>query len=179
MSEIKKSRFRECAMRDGTFLAIMWIMTFTTSIFMFKHIDNIYGLIASALTTALTILSPIFVYRLARTYRDKECNGEITFSNAWLYIFIIYLCAIVLSSIAQYIFYAYIDPHLFLSVIPEIERQATAGNIDAKSIEVLTGSFEMLGNMKAKDLVISQFSGHISRDILITSILALIIKKTL
>ena len=177
MQESKISKMRECAMRDGTYLGPLWILTFSTSILMFKSMSNSYGLIAWAVTIALMLLSPVLVYKFARSYRDKECNGTIPYSVAWLYMLIVYACAILLSSIAQYIFYAYIDPHLFATTMAQMESFAAANNIDAESIRVLSEALEELSRMSAGEIVISQIGGHLSRDILISAILALAIKK--
>ena len=164
-------------MRDGTYLGALWIATFSVSIIMFKSMSNSIGLIAWALTVALMLLSPVLVYKFTVNYRNKKCNGTISYSEAWLYMFIMYACAIVLSSIAQYIFYAYIDPRLFATAIAELEEFAALTEIDAEGMRVLTEAMGELNMMSAGDIVMSQIGGHMSRDIIITSILALAIKK--
>ena len=177
MQENKAKKSREHAMRDGTYLAALWILTFTTSIIMFKTMSNIFGLVAWALTMALTILSPVIVYKFTVNYRNKECGGKILYSEAWLYMLTMYACAMILSSIAQYIFYAYIDPYMFATAISELNKFATINNIDAEGTRILTEAMEELNSMSAGEIVMSQFAGHTSRDILITSLLALAIKK--
>ena len=164
-------------MRDGTCLAALWIATFTVSIAMFKFMSSSIGLIAWVLTVALMLLSPILVYKFTVNYRNKECNGTILYSEAWLYMLIMYGCAIVLSAIAQYIFYAYIDPHMFATAIAELEGLADLTEIDPEGIRVLTEGMEKLNSTNAGDIVMSLVGGHMSRDILITSILAFAIKK--
>ena len=176
MTESKENSNRESAMRDGTVLALLWIVTFTLSTVMLKSVNNDYGIVASLGTMALTMMSPFVVYKLSLKHRNNERNGTMTYSEAWLYIFIMYLCAIILSSIAQYIFYAYIDPDIFAGVIPEFENLATNG-LDAESIKIFTGTFEMLDKMSAGEIVLSQMSGHITRTIILTSLIALAIKK--
>ena len=177
MQENKASKSRESAMRDGTYLSALWIATFSASIAMFKFMSSSIGLITWALTVALALLSPVFVYKFTVNHRDKECNGRIAYSEAWIYMFIMYACAIVLSSIAQYIFYSYIDPHLFATVIAELEEFSALTGIDPEGTRILTEALRELDKMGAGDIVMSQIGGHISRDILIISVLAFAIKK--
>ena len=177
MTESKENSYRESAMRDGTVLALLWIVTFTLSTVMLKSVNNDYSIVASLGTMALTMMSPFVVYKLSLKHRNNERNGTMTYSEAWLYIFTMYLCAIILSSIAQYIFYAYIDPDIFAGVIPEFEKLAITNGLDAGSIKIFTGTFEMLDKMSAGEIVLSQMSGHITRTIVLTSLIALAIKK--
>ena len=170
--------YRESAMRDGTILGLLWIATFAMSVIMFKSIDNGYGLVASFATGILSIMSPCVAYRLAARYRNNVHGGTMTYGEAWLYIFIMYLCAIVLASLAQYAFYAFIDPHMFGNIIPVFRNFAAANGLDSKSIEVFTKMFETMENTDTADIIISQLSGHISRDIIITTFLAVAIRRT-
>lgn len=178
MSGNSSAKYRESAMRDGTILGLLWIATFAVSVVMFKSIDNGYGLVASFATAVLSMMSPCMVYRLATRHRNNECGGTMTYGEAWLYVFIMYLCAIVLASLAQYIFYAFIDPHMFGDIIPVFVSFAKANNLPAESIELFVKMFETLENTGAADKVISQLSGHISRDIIITTFLAVAIRRT-
>lgn len=178
MQENRAGRFRECAMRDGTYLGLLWIVTFATSILMFKSMDSSYGLIIWPFALSLMMLSPVLVYKSAKRYRDKECQGTVPYSEAWLYMLLMYACAIVLSSIAQYIFYAYIDPYMFATAAAEIENLAATGIIDSESANILSGMLEEMERMSAGEIVFSQIGGHVSRDIMITSLLALSIRKT-
>ncbi len=178
MPENNVKGYRESAMRDGTVLGLLWIVTFAMSVVMFKSIGNGYGLAASFATAVLSMMSPCVAYRLAVKHRNAERNGAISFGEAWLYIFIMYLCAIVLASIAQYIFYAFIDPHMFGNMIPVFQELAAASGLPSGTTEVFTKMFETMENTSTADIIMSQLSGHIMRDTLISAILAAAIRKT-
>lgn len=177
MSDITKKYSIENALRDGTILGMLWIVTFSVSIAMLKSIGNGDALITSLATTALTCFSPILAYKLAVKHRNSECNGTISYVEAWVHIFVMYSCAILLSSIAQFIFYAYIDPHLFSGLIPEFEKFAAANGMEAGNISIFTQTFENMERMSTGSIILSQASGHFTRDIILTSILAIAVKK--
>ena len=62
MTESKENSYRESAMRDGTVLALLWIVTFTLSTVMLKSVNNDYSIVTSMSTMALTMMSPFVVY---------------------------------------------------------------------------------------------------------------------
>lgn len=164
-------------MRDGTILGMLWIVTFSVSIVMLKSIGNGGGFILSLAVTILTFSSPILAYKLAVKHRNSERNGAMGYGEAWIHIFVMYLCAILLSSIIQFIFYAYIDPHIFGNLIPAFAKLAAESGMSADDIGIFTQLFAEMEKMSAGEIVMSQLGGHVTRSIILTTFLAIAVKK--
>ena len=88
---------------------------------------NVFAIYIKALTTPqmspvfliLMIASPIYAGYLGIQYRKKECNNRLNFINSWALMIIIHLCAAVLSAIACYVYFQYMDNGLALSAFKE------------------------------------------------------------
>ena len=167
----------ESAMRDGTILGCLWTATFALSVAMLKMIVNGQGMLLSFAVLVMTCMSPFVAYKLAAKHRDNERDGSITFGEAWKYIAIMYLCAIVLSAIAQYIYYAFIDPNMFSDISTQFATFAGSNGMDKASIKVFTDAFDEMDRTGTGDMLMSTMTGHISRDLIIAAILALIVKR--
>ena len=96
----KRKMTAESAMRDGTILGCLWIVTFALSIVMLNMLVKGQGMILTLAVLAMTLMSPFVAYKLAAKHRDNERDGAMTFGEAWTYIAVMYLCAILLSAIA-------------------------------------------------------------------------------
>jgi Protein of unknown function (DUF4199) len=74
----------------------------------------------SSLTLAsnLVFILIIFViFYTTKRYRDKECNGFITFSKSHSYIVYSFFFGSLISTIVKYMYFMYIDPTLLSEVI--------------------------------------------------------------
>ncbi|MBE6295988.1 MAG: DUF4199 domain-containing protein [Bacteroidales bacterium] len=173
----KRKITAESAMRDGTILGCLWTVTFALSIVMLKMLVNGQGLLMSFAVLAMTLMSPFVAYKLAAKHRDNERDGAMTFGEAWTYIAIMYLCAILLSAIAQYVYYAYIDPSSFSDLSAQFAAFAVSNGMDETSIRMFTDAFDKMGQQSTGEMLLSIITGHLSRDLIIATILALIVKK--
>ena len=167
----------ESAMRDGTILGCLWTATFAVSVAMLKSLVNGQGLILSFAVLAMTLMSPYLTYKLATKHRDSERGSVISYSEAWMHIIIMYICAILLSSIVQYVFYAYIDPNMFGNLSATLLTFAQNNNIDEQNTKVLADFFNTMNNIGTGEMILSLMTGHITRDIFIATILAITVKK--
>lgn len=173
----KRKITAESAMRDGTILGCLWTATFALSIVMLKMLVNGQGLLMSFAVLAMTLMSPFVAYKLAAKHRDNERDGAMTFGEAWTYIAIMYLCAILLSAIAQYVYYAFIDPSSFSDLSAQFAAFAVSNGMDETSIRMFTDAFDKMGQQSTGEMLLSTITGHLSRDLIIAAILALIVKK--
>jgi len=173
----KRKITAESAMRDGTILGCLWTVTFALSIVMLKMLVNGQGLLMSFAVLAMTLMSPFVAYKLAAKHRDNERDGAMTVGEAWTYIAIMYLCAILLSAIAQYVYYAYIDPSSFSDLSAQFAAFAVSNGMDETSIRMFTDAFDKMGQQSTGEMLLSIITGHLSRDLIIATILALIVKK--
>lgn len=99
----KKPTLHEVAMRSGTAMGIFWI---------FNFIVFLLGLRIPFLTllfVGLSLTVPLIIYRLAKAYRKVHCENSITFGQAFLFINSVVFFATMLTAVAHYIYFRYID----------------------------------------------------------------------
>ena len=175
----KPKSYRECAMRDGTLLGSLWIVTFTMFTIMIKNMFANTGITAvtATATVILMTMSPIMAYKMAKRHTLEERDGRISFSEAWLYIMTMYMCAIVLSAIAEYIYFAFADTYLFHDFLSEFRAVAMQAQISEEESQEIQKAIELLGSMSAVDIVLSTINSHLFRVTVITTILAFMLKR--
>ena len=167
----------ESAMRDGTILGCLWTVTFVLFTIMMQMLVKGEGLLLPFVVLATTLMSPFVAYKLTAKHRDGERGGTITFSQAWTHIIIMYLCAILLSAIVQYIYYTFIDPNSFANLAEAFTVFASSNGLDSTSTGMLTEMFNELARTSTGEMILSIMTGHTSRSVIMAAILALIVKR--
>ena len=115
---------RRYAMLLGTYMGVFWILKFalvplglTTSFLMMLFLG-------------LTICVPFMGYRYVRLYRDRVCGGSIGFGRAWLFTTLMYIFAALLTAMAHYAYFAWLDHGYFLDTVETIWDQAATTGLD-------------------------------------------------
>ena len=162
----------ERAMYYGTLFGFIMIVT---------NILYILGLkspLCSTLFLGHTIASPFIAGRFAKRYRKQELDDSITLSQAWLFLIIMYTCSAILTAVAQFIYFQYIDNGYFMEFI--LEQFATIINSDDFDT-VLKNQFietaELLKKLSTRDIVLQLFSTNIMFSPIITLIIAIFVRK--
>ena len=142
----KRKNFQEAAMRYGTVMGIFWTLKFV----LFP-----LGMQSPLLLMAfflLTLIVPIVGFFLVRQYRDRECEGVLTFSRAFLFTSFMYLFAALFVTIAHYIYFRYMDNGLIISTYQDMLNQMSGiATADMKaSIEQFQLALD-IGNLHSID----------------------------
>ncbi len=98
-----KPTLQECAMRYGTGMGLLWA---------FKFVLFPLGLripFLQLLFFILTLGVPVVGYIFAKNFRDRQCDGSIPFSRAFLFTTFMYMFASLLVAVVHYIYFRYID----------------------------------------------------------------------
>ena len=97
-------------MLSGTYMGIFWILKFilvptgmTTPLLLFLFL-------------CLTLCTPFLGYYYTKIYRNHACNGSITFLHAWAFNIFMFICASLLTSVAHYVYFEFIDQGYLLGV---------------------------------------------------------------
>lgn len=98
-----RSYLQKYAMHFGTYMGAYWILKFI----LFPLGLTIPFLLF--LFFGLTLGVPFMGYYYARTYRNKVCGGTIRFLQAWVFIVFMYMFAALLTAVAHYIYFRFID----------------------------------------------------------------------
>ncbi|AVM51910.1 uncharacterized protein DUF4199 [Bacteroides zoogleoformans] len=98
-----KGHMQRYAMLFGTYIGVYWIL---------KFILFPIGLTVpflALLFMGLTICVPFMGYYYVRMYRNMACRGSISFLHAWVFTVFMYMFAALLTAVAHYIYFRFID----------------------------------------------------------------------
>lgn len=88
---------------DGALLSILWIGSF--AFYVIGITNPVYAMAA----LLLMVMTPFYVGRRLRRFRDEDRQGVISFSRGWAYSILVFFYAAILLALAQYIYFAYMD----------------------------------------------------------------------
>lgn len=125
-----RGHIHKYAMHFGTYMGIFWILKFI----LFPLGIEIPFL--QLLFLALTIAVPFLGYYYARMFREKICGGSITFFQSWFFTLLMYIFASLLTAVAHYIYFRFLDHRYLYDTYSKIVQEA-------KALKV-TGTEEML-----------------------------------
>lgn len=145
------------AMSYGTYMGIFWILKFTLVPPMFS-----YPLI-SLLFVILTLAVPFIGYYFARNYRNKHCPEQsVSFLQAWIFCLFMYTFAAILTSVAHYIYFQYIDEgHLFESYTRMMEDAQAAMPALSSNLTTYEEALNTLNNLTPINLTLQLISNNI------------------
>lgn len=107
----------------GTYMGGFWILKF---IFFPLGLTNPFLLF---LFLGLTICVPFMAYYYTKMYRNRVCGGAITFSHAWSFTTLVYFFAALLTFVAHYVYFRYIDHGYILNAYEKIYEALTQSSI--------------------------------------------------
>jgi hypothetical protein len=152
----------QTAMQYGTNLGIFWIVAFAV------YVISITTKELSLLFLMLLAAAPVYAGYLGMKYRKKECENKLTFLNAWSFMIIIYTCASVLSAIACYIYFYFIDGGTMLAAFKEQIDIYTSMEIGEEMKKAFNETYDILSKLNASGICIQYFTSNL----FISSILA-------
>ncbi len=101
----------------------MYYGTIFGGVMIAANIFYLLGLSSSIFSTLFLLLilsSPFIAGRLAINYRKSEQDNQMTFIQAWHFLIIMYLCAALLTAIAQFIYFTFMVNGYFMSTILQL-----------------------------------------------------------
>lgn len=97
------------AMLFGTYMGGYWILKF---IFFPLGLTTPF---LSLLFIGLTLCVPFMGYHYVKMYRNRVCEGSIGFLQAWIFTVFMYMFAALLTAVAHYIYFRFIDQGYVIS----------------------------------------------------------------
>ena len=164
--------FYNSAMQGGTLLGLLWIAMYASCIAGFG------SPLFTLLFLALNIASPFYAGYLAKSYRRSECNGILPFGKAFTFVFVMYFCASLLSAVAHFVYFQFMDNGFIMQLLMETSRimeenKAQFGELSTE----LNKSIEQFLAMGTKGIVFNMFTSNIMNGILLSAIIALFVKR--
>ena len=153
----KKRNFQEDAMRYGTIMGIFWTLKFV----LFPM-----GMTMPLLLMAfflLTLIVPVAGFFLVRQYRDKECQGILSFSRAFLFTSFMYLFAALFATIVHYIYFRFMDNGLIVNTYQDMLNQmSTVATDDLKpSLEQFRQALDIIATLSPLEISIQLITQNI------------------
>lgn len=109
----------------GTYMGVFWILKFILFPLGLKY--NLPFL--SFLFMGLTLCVPFMGYYYLRIYRNQVCGGAINFLPAWLFTVSMYIFSALLTAVAHYIYFRYIDHGFILDTYENLLSSLSASNV--------------------------------------------------
>lgn len=99
------------AMKSGLILGILFAINFLLS--------TSSSLYLGALTYVIMAIILIAAYRFTIQFRDKECEGYITYGRSFLFILFSFFYAGLISSLVKFIYWQFINPDYLTNLYNE------------------------------------------------------------
>lgn len=118
-----KGYLQRYAMLFGTYLGGFWILKFIlfplgiTVPFLFS------------IFIGLTLCVPFMAYYYVRMYRNVVCGGTISFLHAWIFTVFMYMFAALLTAVAHYVYFRFIDQGFVLNTYESLLNSLTSHTI--------------------------------------------------
>lgn len=153
----KRYNMQQYAMIFGTYMGVFWILKFTlvplgmTSPFLLL------------LFICLTLCVPFMGYYYTKIYRDKVCGGTIGFLHAWVFDIFMYVCAALLTAVAHYVYFRFIDQGFMLDTLRQMLDTLTAENMPGMEeyIKQMKSNIDTMGTLTPTDITLSMVSSNI------------------
>ena len=142
---------------DGARLSFLWMASFALYIAGLKSPG--YGLAAML----LAVITPFFVGRCLRQFRDKGLQGAISFSRGWVYTVYVFFYGSLLFALAQWAYLTYMDQGYMMKTITEaVAAPETADALRQMGMAETVGeSLDQLGQMRPIDLSLNMLTTNI------------------
>ena len=152
-----KSSMQQYAMIFGTYMGLFWILKF---ILVPTGLTSPFLLM---LFICLTLCVPFMGYYYTRLYRDRVCDGSITFFHALMFNIFMYACASLLTSAAHYVYFGFIDRGHILDIcrgmLAELRQESLPGMEDY--LRQVKESLDMIGSLTPADIVLKMLGSNI------------------
>lgn len=164
--------FYQNAMQYGTYLGIFWAIMY---ILLFKFPTDP---LLSTMAMTMLLASPFLACRLAINYRKKECGNNIKYPQAWTFLFCMYICATLFSTMTNYIFFNLIDQGSILMDFNNILSQliSTPG-IDETAKTQFENIQDTLSRLTVNDIIWQLLNNNIFNSLTLPPIIALFARK--
>lgn len=171
-----KSTLQQNAMRYGTWMGIFWTVKFA----LFPMgMTNPLLLVAFFALTMVGV--PVLGVRFARQYRDRECQGTVSFGRAFLFTAFMYMFAALFATVAHYIYFRYMDNGFIVATYQDMLTQmaAVATTDDMKaSLDQFQQALDVIAQLSPVEISIQLITQNIFYCTLLALPTALLVKRS-
>jgi hypothetical protein len=140
MTPVEYVQLKAFARVDGAWVALLWAGSFAC------YVAGLANPMLSMLALLLALISPFFIARRLRAFRDEARDGVISFLRGWAFVILVFFYGGLLFALMQYGYFAYMDRGYMLQSLhqmmstPEAEamlKQYGMGQAMAESLQQL------------------------------------------
>ena len=166
-----RNNLQQTAMLYGTYKGVFWIAKF--ALFPLGFIFSPFALFF----ILLTLVVPIIVFIMVRSFRERQCGGILPFFPALAFSFQVYLFAAILTSVAHYIYFQFLDNgFIYNQVLTMLEQFNTDQSVNAQT-EQLKHVVEVLYGLTPIQLTMQLLSQNIFYAIIFSLPIALVVMR--
>ena len=150
MTPAEYQQLKAFARIDGALLFCLWTGCFALYI---KGMDNpTLGM----MSMLLMFISPFYVARRLRRFRDKVREGIISFARGYAYVILIFFYSGLLFAVAQYVYFTYMDHGFLLAKFTEIANAPESIQLGLK--DIMTQSLNEMAAMRPIDFSLNMLT---------------------
>lgn len=161
---------------DGALLALLWTASF--GCYVVGLTNGVYSMVA----VLLAVVTPFFVARRLRVFRDQVLGGCISFLRGYAFILLTVFYAAVLFAVAQYVYMAYMDHgyllHSMTHIVSSPEGQQLMEAYGLTSAEMEAGLSSM-ADMRPIDFALNVMTGNLVVGLFIGTPIAFLLQRKL
>ncbi len=173
MAQNRTNILQRNAMLLGTYMGIYWILKFILFPLMLRMPS------LSFLFLGLTLGVPFMGYYFVRMYRNQVCGGVIGFLHAWVFTFFMYMFAALITAVAHYVYFRFIDHGFVLDTYEwQVEQLLNSGIKEfSESGEVLQEALESVRSLTPIEITMQMISWNLFCGAVLAVPTALFVKR--
>lgn len=165
--------FNQGVMRCGILLGMLWIAMYISCIASLANPGYVL------LFIILYAASPFYAGYLTSRFRRRECNNILTYTQAWLFVMIMYLLASLLSAVAHFVYFLYIDKGFLINTMHEmIKVMDSQPELFAELGKEFKSAVDIYSTMSIPQIVLNFQTSNIINGVILSPIIALFVKRT-
>ena len=160
------------ARMDGALLAVLWTASFACYVLGLSQPG--LGMVAMV----LALVTPFFVARRLKKFRDEGREGVISFRRAWAYTLLSFFYASVLFAIVHLIYFSYMDHGYFFGMLTKM--MTTPENVQALGKDMVGMVAEALhtaAKMRPIDLALNLMMSNLFIGLIASFPIAAVMKR--
>ena len=184
MSDSGQPTMMNCAMNTGIVVGVYYIVKFC-----FFPL-SLHSTMAALLFLGLTLVVPFLIYRLVRQYRERYCGGTMAFSHAFAFSMLIMFFGSLLSAVAHYGYFAFVDNGARVGALVQSVEQLQGVDLSTiegasadavaqynQYIEMMELTTKQIQAMSPIDITIGMLSNNVSWSVVLSLPIALIVSS--
>lgn len=171
--ENSRNDFSREAMQYGTILGFIWIVASA------MYLIGLSTPSAMLLFIVIILSTPFLAGRWTIKHRKNECDNKMDFIQAFTFLFIMFMCASLLTSVSHYIYFRFIDNGYLIQLVNDSIDLALQSSeiLSIENIEILQQTKNILNEVTPMDWTLSFLSTNIICGAILSPIIALFVKK--